>query len=118
MSVLVTGGAGFVGTWVLRSLRNRGISAVALDAFVNPARWARLLGPDANEIPFVHGSLLDRELLADVFTRYGVTHVIHLAALLTPACQQDPFVGCQVNVLGSVALFEQAVKACVKGFSY
>jgi UDP-glucose 4-epimerase len=37
-----------------------------------------------------------------------VTHVIHLAALLTPACQHDPFIGCQVNVLGSTAVFDAA----------
>ena len=117
-SVLVTGGGGFVGTWVLRSLLNRGIDAVALDAFENPVRWKRLLGTRVDEIPFVSGSLLDRELLANVFSQHRVTHVIHLAALLTPACQQDPFAGCEVNVLGSVALFEQAVKSQVHGFSY
>lgn len=117
-SVLVTGGSGFVGTWVLRSLMNRGISAVALDAFENAQRWQRLLGPRASEIPFVRGSLLDRDLLSRIFTEHGVTHVIHLAALLTPACQEDPYAGCEVNVLGSVALFEQAVKSKIKGLSY
>lgn len=117
-SILVTGGSGFVGTWVLRSLLNRGLSAVALDAFENAERWQRLLGPRAGEIPFVRGSLLDRELLSKVFTEHSVTHVIHLAALLTPACQQDPFAGCEVNVLGTVALFEQAVASKVQGLSY
>ena len=117
-SVLVTGGCGFVGTWVLRALRERGVSAVALDAHENPDRWQRLLGAHSTEIPFVSGSLLDRQLLANVFAKYRVTHIIHLAALLTPACQQDPFVGCEVNVLGSVALFEQAVKSHVQGLSY
>src|SRR5258708_6266087 len=117
-SVLVTGGSGFVGTWVLRSLLNRGLGAVSLDAFENAERWQRLLGPRAGEIPFVRGSLLDRELLSKVFTEHSVTHVIHLAALLTPACQQDPFAGCEVNVLGSVALFEQAVASRVQGLSY
>ena len=116
--VLVTGGSGFVGTWVLRSLIERGISAVALDAFENRGRWERLLGANAARVPFVSGNLLDRKLLAEVFEKYKITHVIHLAALLTPACQQDPFLGCEVNVLGSVALFEQAVKSKVQGLSY
>ncbi len=117
-SVLVTGGCGFVGTWVLRSLLNRDIRAVALDAFENRARWQCLLGSRAAEVPFVSGSLIDRDLLARVFAEHRVTHVIHLAALLTPACQQDPYLGCEVNVLGSVALFEQAVKSQVQGLSY
>ena len=118
VSVLVTGGSGFVGTWVLRSLLNRGISAVALDAFENTDRWQRLLGARTGEIPFIRGSLIDRELLSKVFAEHAVTHVIHLAALLTPACQQDPYAGCEVNVLGSVALFEQAVTSKVQGLSY
>ena len=120
VTVLVTGGGGFIGTWVLRALLARGVRAVAFDAHENPIRWQRLLGAHAAEVPFVRGSLLDRTLLARVFDEQRVTHVIHLAALLTPNCQQDPFAGCEVNVLGSVALFELA-RACagqIQGISY
>ena len=117
-TVLVTGGSGFIGAWVLRALLARGIHAVAFDAHENPVRWQRLLGTQASEIPFVKGSLLDRALLARVFDEHGVTHVIHLAALLTPNCHDDPFAGCEVNVLGSVALFEQAKRSRVRGLSY
>ena len=116
--VLVTGGGGFIGTWVLRALLARGVTAVAFDAQENTPRWQRLLGERAAAVPFVRGSLLDRELLARVFDEHHVTHVIHLAALLTPICQQDPFAGCEVNVLGSVALFEQAQRSRVQGLSY
>ncbi len=117
-TVLVTGGSGFIGTWVLRALLVRGIRAVAFDAHENPARWQRLLGARAAEVPFVKGSLLDRALLASLFDEHGITHVIHLAALLTPNCHDDPFAGCEVNVLGSVALFEQAKRSRVRGMSY
>ncbi len=117
-TVLVTGGGGFIGTWVLRALLARGVRAVAFDAHENPTRWQRLLGAHAAEIPFVKGSLLDRTLLARAFNEQHVTHVIHLAALLTPNCQEDPFSGCEVNVLGSVALFEQAKQSHVQGLSY
>ena len=118
ITVLVTGGGGFIGTWVLRALLARGLRAVAFDAHENPNRWQRLLGARAAEVPFVRGSLLDRTLLARVFDEQRVTHVIHLAALLTPNCQEDPFAGCEVNVLGSVALFEQAKRSGVQGLSY
>lgn len=103
---------------MLRSLLKQGLRVIAFDAHENPERWHRLLGSQAAEVPFVKGNLLDRALLQRLFDEHGVTHVIHLAALLTPACQQDPFVGCEVNVLGSVALFEQAVMSKVKGLSY
>jgi nucleoside-diphosphate-sugar epimerase len=119
-TVLVTGGCGFIGTWVVRELLERGLRIVVLDASGRPARWQRVIGPRSEQVPIIQGSLLDRELLARVFAEHRVTHVIHLAALLTPACQSDPWDGCRVNVLGSVALFEQVRTALIRvqGFSY
>lgn len=108
-SFLVTGGCGFIGTWVLRDLLQLGFPTVVLDAGPRPPRWETLLGEEAAaSVPLVTGSLLDRALLARVIEEHQVTHVLHLAALLTPACQADPWVGCQVNILGTVALFEEA----------
>lgn len=119
-SILVTGGCGFIGTWVLKDLLNRGLRAVVLDAGAVPPRWHRILGSDADRVSLIQGSLLDREVLRRVFEDHAITHVIHLAALLTPACQQDPWLGCQVNVLGTVGLFEEARRCAgrVRGISY
>ena len=69
-TVLVTGGGGFIGTWVLRALLARGIRAVAFDAHENPTRWQRLLGAHAAEIPFIKGSLLDRTFIRVGDERY------------------------------------------------
>ena len=119
-TVLVTGGCGFIGTWVVRELLQRGVRVVVLDAGALPVRWERVIGAGSAHVPLVRGSLLNRELLAHVFAAHHVTHVIHLAALLTPACQADPFESCGVNVLGSVALLEQirASAQQIRGFSY
>lgn len=119
-SVLVTGGSGFIGTWVLRELLQRGLRPVVLDLQKNEERWRRVVGTDAARIEFVAGSLLNRELLRMTADEHKISHIIHLAALLTPDCQQDPFAGCEVNVLGSVALFELA-RMCagrIRGISY
>jgi len=118
--ILVTGGCGFIGTWVLHELLRRGLSVVVLDACARPTRWERIIGAASKTVPLIQGSLLDRELLGRVFAEHEVTHVIHLAALLTPACQADPWEGCRVNVLGSMALFEQvrAFPSRIQGFSY
>ncbi|MCE9528326.1 MAG: NAD(P)-dependent oxidoreductase [Planctomycetales bacterium] len=119
-SVLVTGGGGFIGTWVLRELLSRGMRPVVFDLQKNAERWERVLGRSAADVEFVAGSLLDKALLKSTVEKHQVSHIIHLAALLTPQCQQDPFAGCEVNVLGSVALFElaRAHAGQIKGISY
>jgi UDP-glucose 4-epimerase len=120
VTVLVTGGSGFIGTWVLRELLSRGVRPIAFDLHENIPRWKTILGGDANRVTFVKGGLQDRDCLSRACDTYEVTHLIHLAALLTPVCQQDPWAGCQVNVLGSVALFELARTRAsqIQGFSY
>ena len=119
-SVLVTGGGGFIGTWVLRELLSRGLKPVVYDVQRNDERWRQVLGDAAEKVVFVKGSLLDRDRLRLTAGANDVSHIIHLAALLTPNCQQDPFAGCEVNVLGSVALFElaRAFAGTIKGISY
>lgn len=119
-TALVTGGGGFIGSWVLRELLSRGIQPVVFDVQQNPDRWQRIIGAGADKIRFVQGNLLDRQLLAQVVRENQVSHVIHLAALLTPQCQQDPYLGCEVNVMGSVSLFELARMNAgqIKGISY
>ncbi|WP_373653004.1 MULTISPECIES: NAD-dependent epimerase/dehydratase family protein [unclassified Schlesneria] len=118
--ILVTGGCGFIGTWVLRELLSQGLSPIAFDLRRDDDRWQRILGSDAQRIPFVAGTLCDRELLSGLVKEHKVTHIIHLAALLTPQCQQNPYEGCEVNILGSVALFELARlnPGQVRGISY
>lgn len=119
-TALVTGGSGFIGTWVLRELLARGITPIVYDVRPNARRWSQVLGSDAARVIFVEGDLLETDRLRQTAQSHQVQQVIHLAALLTPACQQDPWTGCQVNVLGSVALFELVRTAGlpIRGLSY
>ncbi|MFO0902958.1 MAG: NAD(P)-dependent oxidoreductase [Pirellulales bacterium] len=119
--VLVTGGSGFIGAWVLRELHTRGMSSVAFDRAPAVERWQRILGASAAaDVKFAAGDLSDREALGRVFDHHAVTHVIHLAALLTPACQLDPYAAAAVNILGSVALWEaiRARRTTVNSLAY
>jgi UDP-glucose 4-epimerase len=117
--VLVTGGSGFIGTWVLRELLARGAQPIVVDSQPAPLRWQRVLGGRAGEVTRAEASLTDRDSLQAAIDRHRVTHVVHLAALLTPACQDDPWLGCQVNVLGSTTVFDAARRSSrVRSVSY
>ena len=117
--VLVTGGSGFIGTWVLREVLRRGAEVVVVDLHPNPVRWRRVIGERSAEVIWRDVDLADPQSVESAIHWHSVTHIIHLAALLTPACQQDPWLGCHVNVLGSVAVFEAARRSGrVKAISY
>ncbi len=118
-TVLVTGGSGFIGTWVLHELLAHGATPVVVDNQPAPQRWQRVLGDGVNRVIWSDASLLHPDSLLVTIEQHDVTHIIHLAALLTPACQQDPWLGCQVNVLGSTAVFEAARRSQrVRAVSY
>ena len=88
--VLVTGGSGFIGTWVLRELLSRGAGAVVVDTQPAPKRWRRVLGERSAEVKWADVSLTDRDGLQSVIEEFGITHVIHLAALLPKGVSGDP----------------------------
>jgi len=85
MSVLVTGGAGFIGSHLLDALAAQGRRAVCLDNFNDyypPALKRRnIRGALATGlVELVEGDICDLELCRRVFERHGVRRVVHLAA--------------------------------------
>jgi UDP-glucose 4-epimerase len=76
-TVLVTGGAGYIGSHVVRQLRSNGYDVVVLDNLSTGS--PENLVP---EVPFVNGSVGDRGLLEELFRTYPINVVIHLAASL------------------------------------
>jgi UDP-glucose 4-epimerase len=75
MTWLLTGGAGYIGTHVLRALQSAGLDVVVLDDLSSGLR-ERV--PD--EVPFVHASVLNQVAVAEALQKYRITGVIHLAA--------------------------------------
>src|SRR5210317_260621 len=74
MAVLVTGGAGYIGSHTVRRLREAGIDTVVLDT-LERGRAEALLGA-----PLVVGSIADESLVAEVCREHSITAVIHFAA--------------------------------------
>lgn len=116
---LVTGAMGCIGTWVLKQLSARGERAVAFDLNTDRHRldWVMPHKEQAG-ITFVQGDLTDVAQVKDVFKTYEVTHVVHLAALQVPLCRANPMAGSQVNVTGTVNVFEAAREGGVSHVAY
>lgn len=112
MRVLITGGYGFIGAWIARSLLARGAGVVSYDLREDPRRLRLVLTDEqVRQVAFARGDVTDLAGLTAAVKQHGVTHVVHLAGLQVPTCRADPVLGATVNVLGTLAVFE-AAKAC------
>lgn len=108
---LVTGAMGCLGAWTVKSLVDEGTSVVAFDLSTDRRRLELLATPDELAgVTFASGDITDGAVVDQVVAEYGVTHVVHLAALQVPFCRADPPLGARVNVLGTVNVFEAAVR--------
>lgn len=108
---LVTGALGCIGGWAVRNLVQAGVPVVVFDLSNEPRRLRLLLEPEElARVTFVQGDIGDLAALGRALDEHGVTHLLHLAALQVPFCKANPPLGAQVNVVGTVNVFE-AVKA-------
>ena len=104
--ILVTGGAGYIGSHTVRELRSRGYDVVVYDNL--STGHIESIG----DALFVKGDLFDVELLKDTFKKYGVDSVIHFAAYsLVGESMINPLKYYKNNVSGTLCLLE-AMTAC------
>ncbi len=74
MSVLVTGGAGYIGSHVVKKLLDKGITPITIDN-LSKGKRSLVLGGE-----FIEGDIKDKELLKEIIKKYNIETVIHLAA--------------------------------------
>ena len=104
--VLVTGGAGYIGSHACKALKAAGYAPVTFDNLVTGWRDAVRFGP------FEEGDLADRTRLDAVFARWHPIAVMHFAAIsLVGDAMRDPGRYWRVNVLGALNLIEAALDA-------
>lgn len=113
--VLITGGAGFIGSHVVRRLVTRypDYRIVNFDLLTYAGNLANL--SDIEQAPnytFVRGDICDAEAVGEVFRRYAIDGVIHLAAEShVDRSIRDPFTFARTNVLGTLTLLHAAREA-------
>jgi nucleoside-diphosphate-sugar epimerase len=110
---------GCIGAWTVNHLLRAGERVISFDISDKGHRLDLLLSPDEQDaITFVRGDLADTAQVMAVFEQHAITHVIHLAALQVPMCKTNPALGAQVNVVGTVNVFEAARRFGVKHITY
>jgi UDP-glucose 4-epimerase len=114
MSVLVTGGAGYIGSHMVHELRGAGQQLVVLDNFSTGHRWAI-----PGDVPVVEGDIGDARHVKNVIEEHGVNAIIHFAgSIVVPDSITDPLGYYHNNTVNSRALMACAVKCGVKHFIF
>lgn len=109
MRVLVTGGTGFIGSYVTRLLLARGDHVVAYDLTPDQNTLQRILSAaEVAQVEIVPGDVTDLPHLAATTKRLRPERLIHLAYLLTTASQDNPALALHVNCVGTTNVFEVA----------
>ena len=121
MQVLVTGGAGYIGSHTLVCLLDLGYEVVVYDNLINSSAEAlsRVEKLTGKTIDFIQGDVRDTASLDDLFATRSIDMVIHFAALKAVGeSARCPLEYYQNNVHGSLCLLEAMAKAGVNNFVY
>jgi UDP-glucose 4-epimerase len=114
MAVLVTGGAGYIGSHMVLELVDAGEDVVVLDNLSTGYRWVV-----AEKVPLIVGDTGDQQLIDRLIRKYGVESIIHFAAaIVVPDSVREPLNYYRNNTANSRTLIECAVKGGVRHFIF
>ena len=110
MPILVTGGAGYIGSHAMLALKDAGWSVSVIDDLSNGARSAV-----PGDVPFYEGDIAEGSLVARIFAEQGIQAIMHFAgSIVVPESVERPLDYYRNNTVGSHALIGAAVRAGVK----
>ena len=114
--VLVTGGAGYIGSHTCLELLNAGHEVVVLDNLSNSSKESlnRVQALASKSLDFIQGDILDQNILNQIFSTYQIDAVIHFAGLKAVGeSQQIPLTYFENNISGSISLVQAMQRAGV-----
>src|SRR3954463_4117549 len=112
--VLVTGGAGYIGSHAALALKDAGWSVAVIDDLSNGTR-----GVVPQDVPFFEGSIADRALVGRILAEQNIGAIMHFAgSIVVPESVEKPLEYYANNTLASHALLTSAVAAGVKHFLF
>lgn len=114
MNILITGGAGFIGSHVVRLLVNKypTYKIVNLDALTYAGNLENLKDIEgSSNYTFIKGNICDESLVDEIFRDYQIDHIVHLAAEShVDRSIVDPLIFLKTNILGTANLLQNAKK--------
>ncbi|BAQ66808.1 UDP-glucose 4-epimerase GalE [Geminocystis sp. NIES-3709] len=115
MTILVTGGAGYIGSHTVKLLQSKGYDLLVLDNLVYGHQYII----DRLKVNFVHGDLCDRALLDKIFQEYKIDAVIHFAAYAyVGESMENPAKYYRNNVVSTLNLLETMESAGVRNMVF
>lgn len=124
LTILVTGGAGFIGSHTCVELLDKGYNVVIVDDLSNSSpiavdRIREIAGVTDDQLVFVEANILDRAALEDIFSTYPIDAIIHFAGFKAVGeSTQKPLEYYWNNVAGSLVLFDVAREHDVKNIIF
>lgn len=126
MKILITGGAGFIGSAVAKALMDRGDTPILIDNFndyydpkLKKDRISKFLKDYKGEFKLYKGDIRDTKFLERVFKSERPEKVLNLAAMAgVRNSLEQPILYADINIMGFINLLEMAVKYKVKNFVY
>jgi nucleoside-diphosphate-sugar epimerase len=115
----ITGAQGCIGSWIVKTLIERGDDAVVFDRSDDSRRLNAIMSADdLSRVRFLTGDITDRAGVFSALRESEAERVIHLAGLQVPTCKADPVTGALINVVGTLNVFEAAREAKAKVVVY
>lgn len=121
MNILVTGGAGFIGSHVVEELVKKGHKVVALDNLYlgTPENLKEIMEVYPDRITFVKGDVRDAELIFKIVKEHEIEAISHQAAVSSaPMFVPDPREGVEANIQGFLNILEAARRFDIKKVVY
>lgn len=113
-TILVTGGAGYIGSHAVLALKDAGYGVVVIDNLVTGFRWAV---PD--DVPFVQGDIADQPLVEATLRDHGITAIMHFAgSVVVPESVENPLKYYHNNSAKTRDLIDSAVRIGVPHFIF
>jgi UDP-glucose 4-epimerase len=114
MTILVTGGAGYIGSHMVHALADARERVIVLDNLSTGFAWAI-----PSNVPLIIGETGDQSLVCSLITQHDVKAIIHFAAsIVVPESVSDPLGYYHNNTVNSRSLIESAVKCGVRHFVF